>query len=303
MNASSQTKIDIFVPSETDALQTVLMRLVAPMQLLKSLPALLEPSIQRQMMHNRFAPYKLHRALAQQLAFKDTLEAHGAQVILEPPIPYSGAHYTRDVGFAIDDTFFVARMGTRARQQEVVALESWVARFSKVARLDAGTIEGGDVIIAPGRVLVGLGEATNEAGVASFTAALAEAGSAREVVPLRFNSRGVIHLDTKFNLVAPDLALISRHSFQQESLKWLEKHFQLIDATSKETRAIHINTFGLGNGTVVMDARAERLASKLRNHGISPILLDYSEITRLPGSFRCTTLPLKRRSGSANGSL
>ena len=296
MNQASQAKINIFNPSETDILKTVMMRLVAPMQLLGSLPSFLEPSILRQMMHNRFAPYKLH------LEFKNTLEAHGARVILEPPIPFSGAQYTRDVGFAIDDTFFVSRMGTRAREPEVVALKPWLGRFSKVARLDAGHIEGGDVILAPGRVLVGLGEATNEAGVASFTAALAEAGSAREVVPLRFNSRGVIHLDTKFNLVAPDLALISRHSFQQESLKWLEKHFQLIDATPKETRAIHINTFGLGNGTVVMDARAERLASKLRNHGISPILLDYSEITRLPGSFRCTTLPLKRRSGSANGS-
>ena len=294
MNASSQTKIDIFVPSETDALQTVLMRLVAPMQLLKSLPALLEPSIQRQMMHNRFAPYKLHRALAQQLAFKDTLEAHGAQVILEPPIPYSGAHYTRDVGFAIDDTFFVSRMGTRAREPEVVALKPWLGRFSKVARLDAGHIEGGDVMLAPGRVLVGLGEATNQVGIASLKAALARLGSTREVVSLAFNSPGVIHLDTKFNLVAPNLALISRHSFEEKSLRWLEQNFELIDASPEETRAIHINTFGIGNGNVVMSVHAERLANILRNKGVNPILLDYSEITCLPGSFRCTTMPLER---------
>jgi N-dimethylarginine dimethylaminohydrolase len=296
MDQTVQPHINIFNPSESDVLKTVMMRLVAPMQLLRSLRPLLEPSIQRQMRHNRFVPYKLHRALAQQLAFKNTLEAQGVRVLLEPPIPYSGAHYTRDIGFAIDDTFFVARMGTRARQVETLALEPWLARFSKVARLDAGTIEGGDVMLAPGRVLVGLGEATNEAGVASFTTALAKSGSTREVVPLRFNSPGVIHLDTKFNLVAPDLAVISRHSFEAKSLQWLEQNFQLIDATPKETRAIQINTFGIGNGQVVMDTRAERLASELRNHGITPILLDYSEITCLPGSFRCTTLPLERTS-------
>jgi N-dimethylarginine dimethylaminohydrolase len=294
MNQASESKINVFVPSETDVLKTVLMRLVAPMQLLRSLGPLFEPSIRRQMIHNRFVPYKLHRALAQQLGLKNTLEAHGVRVILEAPIPYSGAHYTRDVGFAIDDTFFVARMGTRARGPEVVALEPWFARFSKVARLDAGTIEGGDVMLAPGRVLVGLGEATNEAGVASFTAALAKDGSAREVVPLRFNSPGVIHLDTKFNLVAPNLAVISRHSFEAKSLRWLEQNFHLIDATPKETRAIHINALGIGNGQVVMDQRAERLASELRNNGVNPILLDYSEITCLPGSIRCTTLPLER---------
>jgi N-dimethylarginine dimethylaminohydrolase len=294
MNQENQPKIKIFNPSESDVLKTVMMRLVAPMQLLGSLPSFLEPSILRQMMHNRFVPYKLHIALAQQLEFKTTLEAHGARVILEPPIPFTGGHYTRDVGFAIDDTFFLARVGTRSRIPEIVALEPWLNRFSKVVRLDAGHIEGGDVILAPGRVLVGLGEATNEAGIASLKAALARAGSTREVVPLAFNSPGVIHLDTKFNLVAPHLAMISRHSFEEKSLRWLEQHFELIDATPEETRAIHINTFGIGNGNVVMSVHAERLANILRNKGMNPILLDYSEITCLPGLFRCTTLPLER---------
>ena len=227
MNQASQNKINIFNPSETDILKTVMMRLVAPMQLLGSLPSFLEPSILRQMMHNRFAPYKLHIALAQQLEFKNTLEAHGARVIHEPPNPFTGGHYTRDVGFAIDDTFFLARVGTRSRVPESVALEPLLNRFSKVVKLDAGTIEGGDVILAPGRVLVGLGEATNEAGIASLKAALARVGSTREVVPLGFNSPGVIHLDTKFNLVAPHLAMISRHSFQEKSLKWLEQNFEI----------------------------------------------------------------------------
>ncbi|MGL5810914.1 MAG: dimethylarginine dimethylaminohydrolase family protein [Nocardioides sp.] len=257
----------------------------------------LEPKIVRQLVHNRFAPYQVERAQEQQLALRDVLEARGVRVILEAPIPASGAHYTRDVGFAIDDTFFVSRMGTRIREQEVVALEPWLARFSRVERLDAGTIEGGDVMLAPGRVLVGLGEATNEAGITSLEAALALVGSTRQVVPLAFRSRGVIHLDTKLNLVAPDLAVISRQSFEKKSLTWLEQNFQLIDATPHETRDIHINTLGIGNGDVIMDARAERLANVLRDNGLNPILLDYSEITRLPGSFRCTTLPLERAPG------
>jgi N-dimethylarginine dimethylaminohydrolase len=200
----------------------------------------------------------------------------------------------RDIGFSIDDTFFVARVATRARIPEVAALEPILPRFSQVMRLDAGHIEGGDVMLAPGIVMVGLGEASNMAGVESLKLALARMGSDREVVPLEFTHSGVIHLDTKFNIVAPNLGVISRESFQEKSLKWLEQNFKLVDATPEETRAIHINTFAIGNGYVVMDARAERLADILQRKGVKPISIDYSEVTSVPGSFRCCTCPLER---------
>jgi N-dimethylarginine dimethylaminohydrolase len=119
-------------------------------------------------------------------------------------------------------------------------------------------------------------------------------GNPREVVPLRFRVPGVIHLDTKFNLVAPNLAIICRSSFEPQSVQWLEKNFELIDATPEETKRIQINTFGLGHGRVVIDQAARRLADELVRHGLEPVLLDYSEISKLPGSFRCTTLPIER---------
>ncbi len=289
-------QIAVFASSETDEVKSVLMRLAAPIDYLSMIPAMLEMNVMRQIWRNRFVPYSLERAQAQQLALKDVLEAHGTRVYLDAPLRTSTAHYTRDVGFVVDDTFFVSRMGSRAREKEIPAMDPWTSRFSKVERIDTGRIEGGDVMLTSGRVLVGLGEATSTAGVESFTRALARSGNTREVVPLAFTSPGVIHLDTKFNIVAPDLAVISRSSFEESSLKWLEEHFDLIDATPVETRAIHINTFAIGNNRVVMDARAERLANVLRSYKLDPILLDYSEITRLPGSFRCTTLPLERSS-------
>jgi N-dimethylarginine dimethylaminohydrolase len=299
MSHANHDKININVATETDVLKTVMMRLAAPINLLQSFGDFFEPSILRQMLHNRFVPYNLERVQAQQLAFKDTLEAHGTRVILEAPIPGTGGHYPRDIGFSIDDTFFVARVATRARLPEVAALEPILPRFSKVMRLDAGHIEGGDVMLAPGVVMVGLGEASNMDGVESLNSALTRMGNKRKVMPMAFTHSGVIHLDTKFNIVAPNLGVISRESFQEQSLKWLEQHFELVDATPEETRAIHINTFVIGNGYVVMDARAERLASILQRKGLKPILLDYSEVTSVPGSFRCCTCPLER-SADAN---
>ena len=72
------------------------------------------------------------------------------------------------------------------------------------------------------------------------------------------------------------------------------ENFELIDATPEETKRIQINTFGLGHGRVILDQGARRLAGELVHHGLKPVPLDYSEITSLPGLFRCTTLPIER---------
>jgi hypothetical protein len=95
MNHANHDKININVSTETDVLKTVMMRLAAPVNLLQSFGAFFEPSILRQMLHNRFVLYNVERVQAQQLAFKNTLEAYGARVILEAPIPGTGGHYMR----------------------------------------------------------------------------------------------------------------------------------------------------------------------------------------------------------------
>jgi len=57
---------------------------------------------------------------------------------------------------------------------------------------------------------------------------------------------------------------------------------------------IEINTFSISPKKVVMQKRSTRLASLLGKKGIEVIFVDYSEVLKLPGSFRCTTLPVER---------
>jgi len=104
----------------------------------------------------------------------------------------------------------------------------------------------------------------------------------------------VIHLDTKFNIVGENVALFSRKSFSSDTVRWFEKHFDLIEAKDEETRGIEINTFALGGNRVIVQEQGERLAKLIQQKGLTPIPVDYSEVTNLPGSFRCTTLPLER---------
>lgn len=202
--------------------------------------------------------------------------------------------YPRDIAFAVDDVLFLARSGNPTRRREQTALAPLLQQCSRVEHLDEGVIEGGDVIVTDSEVLVGLSEATNHVGIASLKRGFERAGIMRPIVPIEFSSRGVVHLDTKFTLVGSGLGYIHSDAFTPKSRKLLGERFDLIEATAKEASALMINTFALAPDRIVIDARSERLSAALRARNITPIRIDYSEVTRWPGGLRCSTLPLQR---------
>ncbi len=289
--------IRVNVATEFDTLRTVAMCWANPYRASwRSVLAVLDASVREQLRHNVWENYRYEQVREQQARVMDLFRDHGVKVLLLDSVPsVSSQHYTRDIAFCIDEACFLARMGTRYREPEQRALASLLPRVSTTVHLDHGRIEGGDVMLFGNTVLVGLSEATDAAGVAELRRKLADRQSPREVVPIPFTHRGVIHLDTKFNIVAERAALFVRRSFQPDTIRWFERHLDLIEATDAETRGLAINTFSMGNGRVLIDTRSERLARLLHQRGLTPIPLDYSEVTRWPGSFRCTTLPLERR--------
>jgi N-dimethylarginine dimethylaminohydrolase len=289
--------INISVSSETGALKTVVMYLANPM----SVSAFLRQggfdlSVVYQAWHNKWGFYDDRKVRQQQKVFIALMEANGVRVLYAEEVPGCiTQHYTRDMGFVIDDTFYCANPRRYTRQREQAGLRDLLPRFSKVVRLEQGTIEGGDVMIADEQfVLIGLGEETNAQGIQCLRRKFTELGIQRQIIPLEFSHRGVIHLDTKFNIPARGIGLIHPGSFTRASLKWLENHFDLIAVTDAEAAHMEINTFTLSPRKVVMRERSQRLAAILQSKGIEPVLIDYSAVTKLPGSFRCTTLPLER---------
>lgn len=288
-------QVQVRASSEHGRLRSVVMCLAVPMELSWRHIQVLDPPTLRQMRHNRWRTYDADLVRAQQRAFIDVLKAHDVEVHLVTAARGAfSQHYTRDIGFVVDDAFVVARPRREARQYEIAALRPLLQRMSHVAYLDAGSIEGGDVLLDDGVVIVGLGEETSPVGVDALRHRLEDLGIEREVRPIRFSHRGIIHLDTKFNIVGPEIALVEPTAFERESLAWLAQRYDLVAVTPAEARALHVNTFSIDPATVVMPAGSDRVAAEVERRGITPVLLDYSEVGRLPGSFRCTTLPLRR---------
>ena len=296
MHQDKTDTITINLPSEIATLKTVVMCYANRGSIRAFLKfGRLDVALFYQARYNKFGRLNLEKAHQQQKAFIELLKANGVDVLFAAQVPDCIAQqYTRDIGFAIEDTFFLANPRRYSRQREQEGLRDLLPRFSKVAHLESGTIEGGDVIVDEKYVIVGLGEETSKEGIACLRRKLGDLGINREIVVIEFSHRGTIHLDTKFNIPAKGIGVIHPKSFKPESLKWFENHFDLIEATEKERLNLEINTFTISPQKVVMLSVSERLAARLASKGIEPILIDYSELTKHCGSFRCTTLPIER---------
>ena len=253
------------------------------------------PVLARQKATSRWEPHDPATARAQQDALIKILTDRGVTVILLGAVPgCSTQHYPRDLGFVIDELFFTARLNSDHRLPELDALAHLPGVLTPDSRLDAGTIEGGDVMLHIDTVLVGLSEETSPEGVAALRRALERTGVERDVVPVAFNTDGIVHLDDHFNIIAPNLALVHRSVFPKTQLSYFEQHFDMIEVTDDEALAVQTNVLAIAPDTVVVAAGSTRIAMQLRRRGIAVIEVDYSEITRLPGSLRCSTLPLRR---------
>jgi N-dimethylarginine dimethylaminohydrolase len=289
--------INVNVDSEIGVRKKVILCYANPYKInFEEIRTALMPSVLRQFYYNKFGSYDHKIIIEEQKAFIKILKQHGIEVLIADNLESSSCqHYTRDIGFAIDDLFVVAKMGTPIRHKEKTAITKFTNQFSKVANITKGSIEGGDVMLHKNIVLVGLGEATNMAGINNLQEILKQYTINREIVPIHFSHRGIIHLDTKFNIVGEKIAVLNPRSFKKESLKWFENNFELIESTDNETSEISINTFSIAPKKLIMKQGSERIGNILETKGIEPIYVKYSEVTKLPGSLRCTTCPIERQ--------
>lgn len=288
--------INVSVDSEFGVLKKVILCRANPFRITwEEIKTVLQPSVFHQIASNKTGYFNYKIIRAEQDYFIEILKSNGVEVLLADNInTLSAQHYTRDIGFAIDDLFVIAKMGTNLRTKEQPSIYKYTAQFKNKIAITRGSIEGGDVMLHKKRVLVGLGEASNMEGVNNLKEILQTQNNSREVVPIHFSHRGVIHLDTKFNIVGDGIAIITPKSFEKSSLRWLENNFDLIEATEKETKEIVINTFSVAPNKLIMKRGSERLGKIINDKGITPIFIKYSEVTKLPGSLRCTTCPIER---------
>ena len=106
------------------------------------------------------------------------------------------------------------------------------------------------------------------------------------------------HLDCCFQPVSKKLAIIAPDSFKNKSdvvyLEELIGKSNLFYISKDEKNNMYSNIFSISPKVVISDSRFSRLNSWLQQKDILVEEVNYSEISKMGGLFRCSTLPLIR---------
>lgn len=230
-------------------------------------------------------------AISQHQEFEQTLRDAGVEVIkLQPSRNLPEQVFTRDIGFALGGRMFISKMANPIRQGEEEVLAHWMNEQDiSYKKILTDSIEGGDVIVDGGRVFVGISRRTGLNALRFLEKEL----SNFEMIPIPFNPK-YLHLDCAFNILSSKDALIFPDAFKPEVVERLSRMYHLIEVSKKEQFSMGTNVLSIGNNRVISLPVNQEVNRQLRQYGYEVLEVDFSEIIKSGGSFRCCSMPMVR---------
>ncbi len=234
--------------------------------------------------------------------FENVLIQANVEVLRPENVKETEQIFTRDIGFVIDDWFFVANMKHPVRGKEFAGIAQQINQLvkeDKIIEIPEGTIiEGGDVIVHHEHVFVGVGERTNWAGVEFLQNQLPH----KQVHGLALQvdeenpDENALHLDCIFQPVGKNEAIIYEAGFKQkpESIFQVFKEEQLIRVTKAQKNRMFPNIFSISPTEVVIEKSFIALKEALEKRNYTVYEVTYTETSKFNGLLRCSTLPLVR---------
>lgn len=239
-------------------------------------------------------PPRLDKLLAEQECFMNALKSKGIEIVLATPrVDCTNQLNTRDVAFVIGNKFVVSPMKEKERQNEHLALEKFISELEPndiVLRPEFGIIEGGDIILGSSKIYVGISQRTNPLGLEWINNNFSDE---YEIVPI-YLQNNFLHLDVVFNILSSDTALVFADGIKLSSLKTIRSSFKTIDTHVDEQINLPTNVFSIDENTVIADPRNKETNKRIQAVGKEVIEIDFSEISKIGGSFRCSTCPINR---------
>lgn len=233
----------------------------------------------------------IERALVQHGEFIKTLQSNGVEVILLPyHKKYPEQVFTRDIGFTLGQTIFVAKMASDVRKGEEDVLKQWLDDEEiSYYNLAEDLIEGGDVIVDRETIYIGLSNRTNQRSVDHLQGLLNQFN----VIAIPFKAK-YLHLDCVFNVVSADTALIYPHALTKTTIDLFSSRYELIEVTKEEQFTLGTNVLCIGDKKILSLPINKQVNKQLRSRGFEVMEVDITEIIKSGGSFRCCTLPILR---------
>ena len=266
----------------------------------------------RSLYHIKNNSYPIEDDLLRELDnFYNKLLKHNVDVIRPSNINNCNQIFARDLGFVISNLFFLSNIVPN-RYDELKGIND------TLKNLDVGVIklpefmhiEGGDVIVHNDKVFIGtyteddysslITARTNYSSIDYLKSMI----TSKEIIPLELNKsntdiyKNTLHLDCCFQTISNDKAIICPDGFKnKKDVEYLINYFgqkNTFIATSEETFELTSNVLVISPDVIVTRLKSDRLNSWLENIGVLVEKVNYSNVSKMSGLFRCSTLPLNR---------
>lgn len=225
--------------------------------------------------------------VTEHIAYAEALEAAGLTVEILPPLDdYPDSIFVEDPALTFAEGAIMLRPGTATRIGEAEHLRTTLTqRFDALIEIDTGHVDGGDVLVTPDLVLIGLSERTDRKGATTLTRTLDRFGRrSRIVVP----PKGVLHLKTAVTLVDEETVLTT----QAIEESGLFARFRQLVVPADETPAA--NALRLNDHLLISDG-FPRTHDLLDREGYTLTLLPTEHINRIDAGLTCLSLRWKSR--------
>lgn len=220
-------------------------------------------------------------ALKQHDAYCRTLEALAATVIrLHDADEFPDGVFVEDTALVLDELAVLMRPGAESRRGEVAGIAAALAARRGLVRVEApATIDGGDIVVLDGTILVGRSARTNPEGIQALASLTGRHGYT--VRGIRMN--GCLHLKSGCTALPDGRLIVNRRWIEASDLRG----FDLVDVP--ETEPWGGDVAFVGDTIVAAEAYPETI--RLLERGGYPVKsVDVSEFAKAEGGVTCMSL-------------
>ena len=245
--------------------------------------------------------------------FWSVLRKHNVKVIRPENTDGLNQIFTRDISFVIENKFIIPNI-IEERLDEIKAISLIVNQIPKqnILRMpQQARAEGGDVMPWNEFIFVGYSEEedfnryrvarTNKEGVQFLEKEFPKKKvKSFELKKSDENPReNALHLDCCFQPLGTRNAIMYKDGFKNnEDVDFLINLFgeeNIILINQEEMYNMNSNIFSISENIVVSEKGFTRVNTELRKRGFIVEEIQYSEIAKMEGLLRCSTIPLKRK--------
>ncbi len=228
--------------------------------------------------------------MAEHRAYIAALRAAGLSVdVLSPLEGFPDSVFVEDPAFVIPEGAILLRPGAPSRLGEREAMRDALGtHFGRVPELQEGEFaDGGDVLITPRTIFIGLSKRTNRVGAEALRDRLREFGRDAQVVA---TPQSVLHFKTASSLLDENTILATRAVAESGVFEGFEI---LLTPDGEEAAA---NALRVNDQVFVGDCYP-RTIEMIRKDGLNVVPLSVTEVAKLDAGLSCMSLRWRKTAG------